>query len=264
MYFRVKILSKDFVRFPSKSEFENFNSEIGLLFEDAGVKAYDLVEKYVKKAFEYNDVEEFIQNLQTFAKRAHKYEVVELLNLLTSSNWESFVADPRKLDSDLMENASAYWFVNNIFAEIISDVVQPIEALSLSVQVFGNGEDQLVNKEDTGKYGEIYPFSARLLMDAVSSNNKIGQYQLTGPIVDYFENLKGNPNHSLNSDEAFDFDAYPDHIYGIVWSATVKRDPIDDADDGEELAVYEIIVHPIWLGKDIKSNFETYPYSDYI
>ena len=94
MYYRVKILSKDPVLFPSKSEYDNVNTALGLLFEVAGDEAYDLVEKYVTDAFETESLEEFIQNLQTFAKRAESEEVQFLLALLTDGHWEQLKKSP--------------------------------------------------------------------------------------------------------------------------------------------------------------------------
>jgi hypothetical protein len=261
MYYRVKILSETKQRFPAKTEYEYINNELGLLFEDAGEKAYDLIEKYVTDAFEYDDPEEFMQNLQTFAKRAEVNEVKFLMAILTDSNWEQLQKSPTLMDSDAMENSAAYWFLNNIISQTVPNIVSPIEAICLKVQVFGNNEYALLGKEDCGKYGEIYPFTARLLMDAYSSKGAIGTYELCGPIVEYFENLKGSKKKSVPSDEAYDFEDFVDDTGGIVLSASVLKDP-EDSDD-EEVAVYEIIVHPAWLGKEIPSDFETFPYSDY-
>ncbi len=261
MYYRVKILSERKQHFPAKSEYEYIINELGLLFEDAGENAYNLVEKYVTDAFEYEDPEEFIQNLQTFAKRAEANEVQFLMALLTDGNWEQLQSSPTLMDSDAMENSAAYWFLNNIIAQTVPQIVPPIEAICLKVQVYGNNEYALLGKEDTGKYGEIYPFAARLLMDAYSSKGPIGTYELNGPIVEYFEKLKGTKRKSVLSTEAYDFEDFVDDSGGIVLSASVLKDP-EDSDD-EEVAVYEIIVHPAWIGKEIPSDFETFPYSDY-
>jgi hypothetical protein len=263
MYYRVKILSKEPVRFPSKKEYENINAALGLLFENAGDEAYDLVEKYVTDAFEYETLEEFIQNLHTFAKRAEKNELLHLMSLLTEGHWEQLSKSPTLLDSEQMEHAASYWFLNNIIAVAVPQLVKPIEALSMKVQVWGNGEDALLTVEDTGKYGEIYPFAARLMMDATSSKGKIGSYELNGPILEYFEKLKGSGLITSPSDDAYDFDEFVDDTGGIIWSASVLRDPVEDAEDGEDLAIYEILVHPDWLGNNISIDFETYPYSDF-
>ena len=165
------------------------------------------------------------------------------------------------MDSEAMENSAAYWFLNNIIAHTVPEIVAPIEAICLKVQVFGNNEYALLGNDDTGKYGEIYPFAARLLMDAYSSKGPIGSYELSGPIVEYFERLKGTKKKSVPSDEAYDFEDFVDDTGGIVLSASVLKDPEDS--DEEEVAVYEIIVHPAWLGKEIPTDFETFPYSDF-
>jgi hypothetical protein len=261
MYYRVKILSEAKQRFPAKREYEYINNELGLLFEDAGEQAYELIEKYVTDAFEYEDSEEFMQNLQTFAKRAEQKEIQFLMAILTNGNWEQLQKSPTLMDSEAMENSAAYWFLNNILAQTVPNIVEPIDAICLKVQVYGNSEYALLGKEDTGKYGEIYPFAARLLMDAYSSNGPIGNYQLCGPIVEYFERLKGTKRNSVPSNEPYDFEDFVDDTGGIVLSASVIKDPEDS--DEEEFAVYEIIVHPAWLGKEIPTDFETYPYSDY-
>jgi hypothetical protein len=262
MFYRVKILSQEVLRFPNKREYENIITELGLLFEDAGQKAYDLVEKYLTDAFEYEDPEEFILNLQTFAKRALPDEVKFFMALMTENNWEQLQKSPRLMDPEVMENSAAYWFLNNIISVSEPDIVKPIDALCIKVQVFGNGEDALLGTEDTGKYGELYPFAVRLLMDAVSSTGKVGAYELSGPIVEYFEKMKATKLKSVPSNEAYDFDKFVDDCGGIVWSASVIKDP-EDAEDGEDVAIYEILVHPDWLGKEIPSDFETFPYSDY-
>jgi hypothetical protein len=262
MYYRVKILSERKQRFPAKSEYEYIINELGLLFEDAGEKAYDLVEKYVPDAFEYEDPEEFMQNLQTFAKRAEPNEVQFMMAILTEGNWEQLHNSPTKMDSDAMKNSAAYWFLNNIIANTVPEIVPPIDAICLKVQVYGNNEYALLGNEDTGKYGEIYPFAARLIMDAYSAKGPIGSYELCGPLVEYFEGLKGTKQKSVASNEPFDFDDFVDDTAGIILSASVLKDP-EDSDD-EEVAIYEIIVHPAWLGKEIPSDFETFPYSDYI
>lgn len=261
MYYRVKILSEKKQLFPAKSQYEYIINELGLLFEDAGEKAYDLVEKYVTDAFEYDDPEEFMQNLQTFAKRAEPGEVHFLMALLSDGNWEQLHKSPTSMDSDAMENSAAYWFLNNIIAQTVPKIVPPIEAICLKVQVYGNNDYALLGNEDTGKYGEIYPFAARLLMDAVSTKGPIGSYQLRGPIVEYFEKLKGTKKNTVPSDEPYDFEDFVDDTGGIVLSASVLKDPEDS--DEEEVAVYEIIVHPAWIDKEISSDFETFPYSDY-
>jgi hypothetical protein len=263
MYYRVKILSKEAVRFPPKREYDNINAELGLLFEDAGIAAYDLVEKYVPDAFESEDLEDFMQNLQLFAKRAEPDEVHFFMALLTDGNWDQLKKSPRFLSPDVMENSAAYWFLHNILAVSAPKLVSPIDALCLKVQVLGNGEDELLTKDDTGKYGEIYPFATRLLMDASAPKKEIGDYELKGPIVEYFEGMKGTKLKSVPSDEAYDFDKFVDDTGGIVWSASVLRDPVEDAEEGEEMAIYEILVHPDWLGAEIKTDFETFPYSDY-
>lgn len=263
MYYRVKILSKESVKFPSKVEFETINTAINLLFENAGEEAYDLVEKYVTDAFECETLEEFMQNLHTFAKRAEPNEVYFLLALLTDGNWEQLKKSPRFLNPEIMESAAAFWCLNNIFAQAVPTLVKPIEALALKVQVLGNGEDALLTKADTGKYGEIYPFATRLLMDAGSFKGQMGAYQLAGPIVEYFEGLKGTKIKAVPSEEPYDFDKFVDDTGGIVWSSIVLRDPEDDAEEGEEMAIYEILVHPDWIGAELNSDFETYPYSDY-
>lgn len=262
MYYRVKILSKEPVRFPAKSEYDNVNTALGLLFEAAGDEAYDLVEKYVTDAFEPETLEEFIQNLQTFAKRAESEEVLFLLALLTDGHWEQLKKSPRHIDPEVMADTAAFWYINNILAETVPNLVSPIEIFSIKVQVIGNGEDALLNEEDTGKYGEIYPFVARLLMDATCSKGKIGDYELSGPIVEYFEKLKGSKLKSVPSDEAYDFDTFVDDTTGIVWSANILQEP-EDNEKGEEVAIYEMMVHPDWLGSELQSDFETYPYSDY-
>jgi len=263
MYYRVKILSKESVKFPSKVEFETVHTGISLLFENAGEEAYDLVEKYVTDAFECDALENFIQNLHTFAKRAEPNEIYFLLALLTDGNWEQLKKSPRFLKPEIMEKAAIYWCLNNIFAQVVPNLVKPIEALSLKVQVLGNGEDALLSKEDTGKYGEIYPFAARLLMDAVSFKGQMGAYQLSGPIVEYFEGLKGTKIKTVPSEDAYDFDKFVDDTGGIVWSASVLRDPEEDVTEGQEMAIYEILVHPNWLQAELNSDFETYPYSYY-
>lgn len=262
MYYRVKILSKEPVRFPAKSEYENVNTALGLLFEAAGDESYDLIEKYVIDAFETETLEEFIQNLQTFAKRAETEEVLLLLALLTDGHWEQLKKSPRHIAPEVMSNAAAYWYINNIIAETLPELVPTMEILSIKVQVIGNGEDPLVNEEDTGKYGEIYPFVARLLMDATCSTGKIGNYELSGPMVEYFEKRKGSKLSSLPSDEPYDFDTFVDDTTGIIWSANILQEP-EDNEDGEEEAIYEMMVHPDWLGKELRSDFETYPYSDF-
>ncbi len=263
MYYRVKILSKEPILFPAKSEYENVNIALGLLFESAGDKAYDLVEKYVIDAFETESLEEFIHNLHTFAKRAEPEEVQFLLALLSNGNWEQLKKSPRHIPTDAMEEAAAFWYINNILAEAVPQIINPIEILSIKVQVFGNEEDPLLTNEDTGKYGEIYPFAARLLMDATSSKGKkIGEYQLSGPTVEYFEKLKGSKLKAVPSDEPYDFESFVDDCSGVVWSANVLQDP-EDNEEGEEYGMYQIMIHPDWLGTDICSDFETYPFSDY-
>ncbi len=263
MNYRVKILTMETVRFPAKREYEYILAELGLLFENAGQEAYNLIEKYVIDAFEYDIPEDFIQNLQTFAKRAEPNEVKFLMAILSNGHWEDFIKSPKLIAPEAMEASSAFWFIHNILAEAVPQIMEPIDALSIKTQVLGNGDDALFGTEDTGKYGEIYPFAARLLMDAVSSSGyKIGKYDLQGPIVEYFENLKGTKLKTVPSDEPYDFDKFVDDTGGIVWSASVIQDP-EDSDDGEETAIYEILVHPDWLGREIPSDFETFPYSDY-
>jgi hypothetical protein len=262
MYYRVKILSKEPVRFPAKSEYDNVNTALGLLFEAAGDKSYDLIKKYVTDAFEPETLEEFIQNLQTFAKRAETEEVLLLLTLLTDGHWEQLKKSPRDMAPEVMSHSAAYWYINNIFAETLPELIPAMEILSIKVQVIGNGEDPLVNEEDTGKYGEIYPFAARLLMDASASTGKIGSYKLSGPMVEFFEKRKGSELKSLPSDEPYDFDTFVDDTTGIIWSANILQEP-EDNEDGEEEAIYEIMVHPDWLGKDLPTRFETFPFSDY-
>jgi hypothetical protein len=73
--------------------------------------------------------------------------------------------------------------------------------------------------------------------------------------------MKGTKRNSVPSNEPYDFEDFVDDTGGIVLSASVIKDPEDS--DEEEFAVYEIIVHPAWLGKEIPTDFETYPYSDY-
>ena len=161
-----------------------------------------------------------------------------------------------------MSNAAAYWYINNIFAETLPELVPSMEILSIKVKVIGNGEDALVNEEDTGKYGEIYPFVTRLLMDASCSTGKIGSYELSGPMIEYFEKQKGSTLSAVPSDQPYDFDTFVDDTTGIIWSANILQEP-ENNEDGEEEAIYEIMVHPDWLGKDLSTKFETYPFSDY-
>ncbi len=263
MYYKVKLLGKEPVRFPDKSEFDAFNAQLTLLFEDAGDETYDLIEKYVSEAFEYENTEEFIQNLQTFARRANKNEIIYLLEKLTEGNITKFSDCPAQLDKEFIEKARVYWFLNNIFSDVRSDIVKNIDAIKYKFELIGNDEDALLTSDDTATYGEIYPFATRLFMDATNSNGKIGSYQLKGPLVDYFEQLKSTGLNHLSSSATYDFDEFVDDTAGIIWTAKVTQEPEED-ENGQEKAVYEFIIHSSWLHGEVKTEFNTFPYSDYI
>ncbi len=262
MYYQVKVLSRESVSFPAASDYSNIMNAIGGLFEKAGFEAYELVEKYVFDAFEAETLEVFRQNLQTFAKRADEAELKQLMDWLTEESWQVLHQSPTQVEPRLMEDAGTYWCLNNIMAEAKPDLFPLIEVLSIKVAVRGNGEDALFTQEDTGKYGEIYPFALRLLMDGSAAEGSIGSYELAGPIVRYFETRKQTGLQAVASDEAYDFDVHVDDAFGIAVAVHVLKEP-EENEDGEEWATYEILVHPDWLEADLKTDFETYPYSDY-
>lgn len=262
MYYQVKVLSSEKVTFPNESDYFNIYSALRSLFDKGGKEAYELVEKYVSDAFEAENLETFKPFFSTFAKRATPEELTQFMNWLTEENWTTVQDSPTKIEPRLMEDAGSYWCLNNMIAEAMPDFVSAIEVVSIKVMVKGNGEDALFTQEDTGKYGEIYPFALRLLMDAYAEDKPIGEYELSGPIVRYFEERKETGLKTVPSDEAYDFDVFVDDAFGIAMAVHVLEEP-EENEDGEEWATYEILVHPDWLESELKSDFETYPYSDY-
>jgi hypothetical protein len=262
MYYQVKVLSRENVAFPIESDYPNVYAALRSLFDKVGIEAYELVEKYVSDAFEAESLEIFIPYLQTFVKRATPQELEQFMNWMTEENWQVLQDSPTKIEPRLMEDAGTYWCLNNIIAEVKPEFVAPIEVLSIKVMVQGNGEDALFTQEDTGKYGEIYPFALRLLMDATAEDKAIGEYELSGPIIRYFEGRKETKLTTVPSDEPYDFDIFVDDAFGIAVAVHVLKEP-EENEDGEEWATYEILVHPDWLETDLKTDFETFPYSDY-
>lgn len=263
MYYQVKLVAKEKVRFPAKSYHITVHQALRTLFDIGGEETYLLIEKYVRDAFEAEDLEELTGFLNTFAKRAEPEEIKHLMEMVTEDHWSEFVESPTKLNRLVMEHASAYWYLNNIFADAIPEQLSPIDVWALEVKITAEGDEYpLFTQEDTRKYGEIYPFATRLIMDATSGEGEIGEYELKGPIVEYFEGLKKTKKKAVPSDEPYDYREWVDDVEGVVWAAEVIQEP-ETNDDGEEEAVYRFLVHPEWVSGDFKSEFKTYAFSEY-
>ncbi|AFC23375.1 hypothetical protein [Saprospira grandis] len=264
MYYRLSLLAEDRIEMPGPSHFIDANAAVLRLFETAEDNVvYEMVEKYVRDAFDTEDFELLVQNIQTFAKRSDQDEFERLMQLLADDHWKTIQEKGfQALPAEATENASGYWYLTNIMGGARPDRVQPKEALRIQFEVEGNGEDPLFTADDTGRYGDLYPFAVRALLDASAAEGKIGDYELTGPLVTYFEKLKESEKTALPSNEPFDFGSFGDDAYGVVFGAQLIHGPADNA-DGVETAIYEFIVDPNWLAGPLKKECQTYAFSEF-